>query len=238
MIDLVTYRIRIGSFCGNYHRKRMKLKEKDQRNNNKSLTYFRQILTAILLIIVTFNIIWKSEDNRASKNRQRRGNNLNHISFDSPIEREHFFDLKTAITKHCRANSHHKFFKECIKNNVYPKNLNKDSYFQVAFNNETLNRTFETLDNRHILDKLNACISHYQLMQSQFLENIAENKHKLKAVTSDNRYEFLLNKLENYRCKITRQLSSTKTKKITKLCLATNDNHLIKEPWIPTLNLT
>ena len=191
MIDIETYRRKIGGFTSNRHRKEGKKQKKDITPGKFHIRY--NIGTMSLRVtILMFTSILLPDDSRSGKNRQR-GTNLTNITFTNDDEKQAFLTLR-ANSKLAKADGHQKFFKNCINEKVYPSNLEIIDHFQVAYKNSTLERTLQVIENSRILQKMHACKTHYLLVIAELNELINQQKLKIQELFSESPYNYIIEK--------------------------------------------
>ena len=255
MLDLSTYRIRIGYFNGgntqrNHYKYTKMQNRRYQRKSQERETdvTFDEILKKLkntwTLCFVTLLIIlllsWTPTDNRSGKNRQR-GKQFKNFDYLSEQEKTLFNQIRALDEKLLRSNSHLDYFQSCKKLNVHPNNLNKLEHFNVAFANENLNN-IKSIGNRHIKETLDICIIHFELEIKKQEEEMKIKKDLLRNHCTYDRFNTLNSKLKKHKKKISYRLAKTKEKKLSKLLLQIDQpsekRYTHNDIWIPELNLT
>ena len=141
MVDLSTWRARIGQFHPHYGR-RHKTKRANQPSHVRTwLHLFSNLIfksyscvdegdspvlksrkLAIILLVVYSLRVWLPNDDRYGKNRQR-------FPFESDDEKMLFNSIRTLDSKVVRAKSHLKFFTDCQVEGLRPINLEYNGCF-------------------------------------------------------------------------------------------------------------
>ena len=231
MIDIQTYRKRIGGFSSNRHRKERRIKTTATSKNRKTGE-----LVIIFAIILSLSI-YLPDDGRSSKNRQR--GTFNNIQFNNNKEKTVFNKLRTLNTKYNRCVSHLQFFEKCHEESTYPRNLSLHDHFQIAFKTNEVVKTIENINKSTIAKKVHACISHYQLQSKDLKEQILEEQCRLKKLCTEERFEMFRKLLKSFSEKLSKKLFKAKNKKLQKL-IQENQYPLPsnKNMWIHNLNLS
>ena len=163
MIDIETYRRRIGSFQKNCQRKvkRKKDKRTDMTSERRSCsTYIPITLALILMVLLLSTSTWLPQDTRSGKNRQR--GNFNSFDYTHKKEKESFNKLRSLNTQLIRCSSHLYFFEKCLEKNIYPINFEVKDHLQIAFKTPFLETSLQNINNSTVIEKMNICVSHYK----------------------------------------------------------------------------
>ena len=192
MVDLETYRARIGSFNhnGRYGRnteyrsspnsenvftrwlsffKSFKWTMNEEFITSPQLTTLRNRKIAVLLIVIIGFTGWIPNDDRYGKNRQRSGTNFNSFNYESESEKKTFNEIRTLVSKLHRSKSHLMFFLECQRKNLRPVNLEYNGNFNLSFSDNFIISKLNAVDNNNNTEKILICINHFRL-QSNILE--------------------------------------------------------------------
>ena len=145
MMDIETYRRRIGSFLAKGTRcrqKRPKMPPYTSGYQSKSLSkedYSWSSVgsvqlkmswkVAIVLVMATLTIV-TAEDSRSGKNRQR---SFERFPYKSEEEKLCFNSIRNLEGRLEKASSHLDFFQKCAASNVNPGNLASNKNFNLAF---------------------------------------------------------------------------------------------------------
>ena len=243
MIDIETYRRRIGGFQKNCHRKvkRKKDKRTDMTSERRSYsTYIPITLTLLLMVLLLSTSMWLPQDTRSGKNRQR--GNFNSFDYTHKKEKESFNKLRSLNTQLIRCSSHLYFFEKCLEKNIYPINFEVKDHLQIAFKTPFLETSLQSINNSTVIEKMNICVSHYKLKKAEAFETITEEQARLKSLCTVDRFNLLKDRLRYFNNKLSKKLSQQKNKKLRKLLsnwqnnTRTNSNRS-NEFWNSNLNL-
>ena len=231
MVDLETYRARIGRFSPRYRRRKkkatympdpchihnwttllscMKFNMYCSDNNEDPHVLKSRKLATVLLIIFSLST-WLPNDDRYGKNRQR-------FPYQSEEEKKIFNGIRTLESKLVRAESHLKFFTDCQSQSLHPVNLEYNANFNVAFADDSMTKRLKAIDKQNIDEKIMLCINHFKLSIGRIKEDLNTSIGQLKNVVTPERYSFLRTELDGFRESLERKMETTKSKKIQKLC--------------------
>ena len=240
MIDLESYRRRIGCFCP-FHRKVKKRKRTGNKQSNTTGSHFRylRVMTVIFIATLFATCIWTDNDSRHDKNRQR----LTHqeMKYESNQEKNVFNKLRDVSSKLVRAKSHLEFFTLCEAEKIFPKNLEIHDHLQIAFESPAVKNSLKAIDESCMLEKIHACIVHYRSTTAELRETKLTLLQQLRDVTSSReRCEYLLQKNDSFSSRLQYQLKKTKKKKAEKLrrFKSLQTEQTSSNVWISDLRLT
>ena len=246
MIDLQSYRSAIGCFLSTAQSivgyiTHKKSGERANRSSQEPSSHSgtKWTITYILVITVIITTIWIDTDERHGKNRQRP-TTYRRMDYKNADEKKLFNSLRDVSSKLIRSQSHLDYFSKCKKDGVYPTNLEVRDHFQVAFKSPVIKSQLKIIDDSHILEKIDACISHYRSVADKLKEDSTYFSNSLKNISTTERFEYLLRKNEQFSSKLKYQLKKTKEKKINKLhsIRTSQPAKKLANEWIKDLGLT
>ena len=88
---------------------------------------------------------------------------------------------------------------------------------------------------------MHACVTHYELITSEYMEKIKQKQLELRHICSTERFNYLIGKNDHFVKKIKMKLQTTKSKKLNKLIHQQNPSSQAtkdKQIWIKSLGLT
>ena len=226
MLDIVTYRIRIGTYNPS-SKKQPFYQSKKTFNYQKKFTssscrYFKRNCLSLIFICTLLSVYsWIPVDTRSLKNCQR-GTHFTSINYESDQEKQNFNNIRTLQENLCRSESHLSFFQNCVKNNVHPKNLDIVQSFNIAFCNDHIQSKIKSLNDVNIREKLMIVINHFTCQSSKLKEEITEKTATLKQLCSADRFKFLSGMLKKFNNKQKEELLQKKSIKLNKLLLNKN----------------
>ena len=239
MLDLETYRRRIGTFSstrrnGCFKRKRTMPVFSGVYPTRRSLNYADDdeyirpslslnwkvalLLISSLALVSTTGNVYSSDDGRSGKNRQRNYK-FKEFKYRSEEEKKAFNKVRGDEAKLVRVSSHLDFFRDCLAKQIYPTNLEYNSGFHVAAPDEAVLNIFKDIDQRNIRDKMNAAMSHFRLKKSEIEEHVMEGCFLLKSLCGDNRYDLQSSMLSKHKSKLVHELTRTKALTILRFCI-------------------
>ena len=246
MVDLDTYRRRIGCFStSKSHRKTRKKRSNHYYSHNRRNTantrgkedyshHFPLSVCFLLIVSITLLSVWTPNDARSAKNRQRP--TFQAMEYETPRERNLFTSLRGITSKLTKAKSHLDYFLLCKREKVYPRNLVVSDHLQVAFTSPLVTNKLKALNNSHILERIDACIAHYKAVTAELRESERIARRELQNDTTAERFTYLEDKNQQFAAKLCRKLKATKEKKANKLL----ENAQPEEKdgsWVPDLGL-
>ena len=253
MVDLSTYRARIGQFHPKYGRRHkirsttqstyvrtwlhlfssMRLRTYSWKNEGDPPLLNSKKLALVLLVVYSLSA-WLPSDDRYGKNRQR-------FPFESDEEKTLFNNIRTLDSKVVRAKSHLKFFTDCHMEGLRPINLEYNGNFNLAFADTSINEKLKAIDNQNIEGKMMLCINHFKLCSTYLTEELTTAKERLRDTVSLQRYSYLITQLDNFRKPLERKLEITKSNKIRKLQAARRDSVHVTDNsngiWVSNLKI-
>ena len=169
MLDIETFRRRIGLFQQrsiNYKRINKVFTNTPLTAKKNGLSKNAIVLSSIInwklllfLLVMTTTILWRPQDTRSSKNRQR-GKSFSYFIYKNTKEKILFNQTRNSESKLVRARSHLTYFTKCLEKNVYPKNLDiKSEHFNIAFTTNDIKESLCQLDLKTITEKMILCIT-------------------------------------------------------------------------------
>ena len=227
MLDLSTYRIRIGYFNAKHY-------NKHAVKDNASTRRHSFCLVLLIIIMTVTNL---PDDGRSGKNRQR-GRFFTNFTYESAKEKSLFNQIRKTEAKLCRSESHLIFFQHCFDNKVIPENLLVHDKFQLAFTDHAVKENLNTIREEYQLGTCLTSITHFKLQVKQFQEEVTVLKKQLSDVCNQDRYTILMSKLNQHRGKLKYKLNKKKNKKIDKLTTHEIVSKDTNQFWIPDLHLS
>ena len=184
MIDIETYRRRIGCFTSRGTRKRQRIwkmntsqysdtnmefahpKKEYNDNRNRIISINWKIALLLIASITAVSIstnVYISQDSRSGKNRQRPTENskpaFENFPYESNSEKVAFNNIRNLESKLSRASSHLEFYSKCLTRNVYPGNLEFNQNFNLAFAGDDIKTKMNSTDRKHIMEKMKIAVS-------------------------------------------------------------------------------
>ena len=222
MLDIVTYRIRIGTYNPISRKKHLYHQTKKTYNyhgkfNVSSYSYLKRTCLSLIFIFTLLSVYsWIPVDSRSLKNCQR-GTHFTSLKYESEREQHTFNDIRTLQEKLCRSESHLSFFQKCVEKNIHPTNLDITQNFNIAFCNDDTKSRIQKINDINIREKLLIIINHFTFQSSKLKEEITEKTQSLKNICSAERFKFLSGTLNKFYNKQKDELSHKKSAKLRKL---------------------
>ena len=258
MLDLETYRRRVGSFIPSGRRRSRikgnmplyrghKWEQKLFYNDDETIISFLNVnwkvallLVTLVTLISTIGSVYVLEDGRSAKNRQRQIK-FREFKYLSDAEKKTFNNIRTEEAKLTRASSHLEFFKECEKRQLLVTNLEYNGNFNVALADKEVQDHLKDIDRKNAMEKMKIAISHLRMQIPRLNENVTEKYSSLRSMCSENCFDLLSSMLSKHKSKLSNELACTKQKKLQKLLSSSAKNaSTVSNPnsWLPALGLT
>ena len=236
MVDLATYRSRIGVFISchaSYLRGVQRICSHNRRYSMMSTWTYPVIFMAFLGLVM----LCISEDPAIEKNpgpSQKVGKVV--IDFLSQEEMDIFNNLKTGNTDIAETASHRHFLKYCLNMDVLPRGYERKLPMCVRKSNKELEEKLCNIDENSTKERITVTANHYSVILIGLISDRSEYFNALKGICTPDRYEYLMSILQDLHDKEVRQNQKRKDKKLHSL-ISVNATKLTKY-WIPELKLT
>ena len=241
MVDLETYRARVGVFSGQRKCCRGQL---SRFVRGSSRFGWSAAVRVSLLFIFCINAALLVFDGVHRKQPGPR--TVNSFPYTSDQEKVVFLKVKSLELYRVKCVSHLSFLNYCKQKGQVPAGLLTTLPMSAARPDKTLEEKINALQQDISTASLDIIIDHYANRAVPQLEgNINEAKEELRALSDSTRYQFLLDSLKNFILKEQRRQTEKKRKKLESMFSNISDfrtsfatNFHVRNRWLPLLSLS
>ena len=234
MIDISTYRLRIGVF-GNGHLCPSALRKFDCRQ--KQICAFFHPLK--FLVVIGLAICCALMDPAVELNPGPGIHPAAPFAYESEFEKKCFNVLRSLNKDYVTIESHKEFLHNCLEKRVIPNGLTTSFPKAASKHDKDIDSIASIIAQHGSFTYMEALAAHYDLVLHQLTDQLRVEKMRLRSICSTQRFTYLSRKLSFFKRELLQQLSKTKAKKLGKLLSKHNTSLSVPpNPWLPDLNLT
>ena len=164
------------------------------------------------------------------------------FNYENEMERTLFLELKNQNKLMVKISSHNSFLKNCHDKQLVPNGLTTNRQVSASQPNEELLNKINAVSQKNSLEAIDVISRHYDNQIPIINEKITESKDKLKkCCNSEERFQYLLQCLQEFKKKDSKRFGRVKSKKIKRLsdhrvetCFSNTEPNPV---WINHLNL-
>ena len=240
MVDLDSYRRRVGGFCSG-HCSYFGVKFKNGHHSatasqNSEINGNMFAFSVLFLSMVALDVLCVQNDPRIESN-PGPGQKSRSFVYNSKQEEALFKSLRTKNSDIARISSHRNFLLRCSAINITPRGLTSKLPNAAGHSNETLQRKLSNIHALATQDIMSEIIKHYKTIHEKILHERENLKQQLKNITNHPRFQLLSKTLTDfYEAECTR-LQTKKDGKLAALIEENNNTISPQQLWIPEMAL-
>ena len=208
MDDLQVYRRRIGLFASS---RTIKVKIKVRKDVDAGIRFS---LSIVFLAIVSLSSLLNIHDKGIEKN-PGPPTVFTNFQYENEMERTLFLELKSQNKLLNKISSHNSFLKNCRDKQLVPNGLTTNLPVSASQPNEELINKINAVTRMNSLEAMDIISKHYDNLIPTINEKITEIENKLKkCCNSEERFQYLLRCLQEFKKKDNKRFGRVKNKKI------------------------